>query len=112
MNELDNLLKDALQRREPPPGFAERVMARVPRRPPVFAWWRQMAAIAALLVVTVSSAMYERHREMERRRAEQASQQLIFALRLTAAKLERVKFRVARSSAVVKVERDEVKGNL
>jgi len=112
MNELDDLLRDALQRREPPLGFAERVMARVPRRPPVFVWWRQMAAIAALLVVTVSSAMYERHREMERRRAEQASHELMLALRLTAAKLEHVKYRVARSSVVVKVERDEVKGNL
>ena len=112
MNELDDLLRDALQRREPPPGFAERVMARVPRRPPVFVWWRQMAAIAALLVVTVSSAMYERHREMERRRAEQAGQELIFALRFTAARLEHVKYRVARSSAALKVERDEVKGNL
>jgi hypothetical protein len=112
MNELDDLLRDALQRREPPPGFAERVMARVPRRPPVFVWWRQMAAIAALLVVTVSSAMYERHREMERRRAEQASHELIFALRFTAARLEHVRYRVEKSSPVVKVERDEVKGNL
>ena len=112
MNDLEDLLRDALERREPPPGFAERVMARVPRRPPVFAWWRQMAAIAALLVVTVSSAMYERHREVERRRAVEASHELIFALRLTAAKLDRVQYRVARSSAVVKVERDEVKGNL
>jgi len=112
MNELEDLLRDALQRREPPPGFAERVMARVPRRRPVFVWWRQMAAIAALLAVTVSSAMYERHREVQRQRAEAASRQLIYALRLTAARLERVQYRVAKSSAVVKVDRDEGKGNL
>jgi len=112
MNEIEDRLRNALQRREPPPGFAERVMARLPRRRPVFVWWRQMAAIAALLVVTVSSAMYERHREMEHRRAEQASRELMVALRLTASKLEHVKYRVARSSVVVKVEPDEVKGDL
>jgi hypothetical protein len=49
---------------------------------------------------------------MEHRRAEQASHELIFALRFTAARIEHVKYRVIRSSPVMRVERDEVKGNL
>jgi hypothetical protein len=114
MNELEDRLREALQRREPPPGFAERVIARVPRRrAPVWTRWRSVAAIAAVLVVAFSALLFEWHRQVERaNRAEAANRQLMSALRLAVSKIERVENRVANSSVVVKVGRDHVKGEL
>ena len=114
MNDFEDRLRGALQRTDPPAGFAERVMARVPqRRAPVWTRWRSVVAIAALLLVMFSTALFEYHRQVERaRRAEAANRQLIYALRLMAEKIERVQHRVQNSSAVMKVDRDEVKGEL
>jgi hypothetical protein len=114
MNEFEDRLRDALQRTEPPPGFAERVIARVPpRRVPVWTGWRSLAAIAALLLVMFSALLFEWRRQVERaERAEAANRQLMYALRLAAEKIERVQQRVQNSSAVVKVDRDDVKGEL
>jgi Flp pilus assembly protein TadB len=115
MNDFEDQLREALQRREPPAGFAERVIARVPqRRATVWTMhWRSMAAIAALLVVTFSAGLFEWHRQVERaERAEAANRQLMYALRLMARKIERVQNRLENSSAVVKVDRDQVKGDL
>jgi hypothetical protein len=114
MNEFEDRLREALQRREPPSGFAERVIARVPpRRAPVWTRWRSLAAIAAVLLVMFSALLFERYRQVERaERAEAANRQLMFALRLAVEKIERVQHRVQNSSAVVKVDRDEVKGEL
>jgi len=114
MNEFEDRLREALQRREPPSGFAERVIARVPpRRAPVWTRWRPLVAIAAVLLVMFSAALFEWHRQMERAdRAEAANRQLMYALRLAAEKIERVQQRVQNSSAVVKVDRDDVKGTL
>ncbi len=110
MNDFEDRLREALQRREPPAGFAERVIAQVPsRRAPVWTRWRPMAAIAAGLVLMFSALLYERHRAEQ---AEAANRQLMYALRLAAKKIERVQHRVQNSSAVVKVERGEVKGDL
>lgn len=110
MNDFEDRLREALQRREPPSGFAERVIARVPaRRAPVWTRWRSMAAIAAVLLVMFSALLYERHRA---ERAEAANRQLMYALRLAAEKIQRVQNRVQNSSAVMKVDRDEVKGEL
>jgi hypothetical protein len=110
MNELEDLLREALERREPPAGFAERVIARVPqRRTTLWTWWRPMVAIAALLLVMFSALAYERHRAD---RAEAANRQLMYALHLAAEKLERVQHRVQNSSTVIKVDRDDVKGEL
>jgi type II secretory pathway component PulL len=110
MNDIENRLREALQRTEPPAGFAERVIAQVPsRHPPLWTRWRSVAAIAAVLLVMFSALLYERHRAQ---RAEAANRQLMFALRLAAEKIERVQHRVQNSSAVMKVDRDEVKGSL
>jgi hypothetical protein len=115
MNEFEDQLREALQRREPPEGFAERVIARVPqRRATVWTMhWRSIAAIAAVLVVTFSAGLFEWHRQVERaERAEAANRQLMYALRLAAEKLDHVQHRVQNSSAVIKVDRDQVKGDL
>jgi type II secretory pathway component PulL len=110
MNEFEDRLRQALQRREPPSGFAERVVARVPpRHAPVWTRWRSVAAIAAVLLVMFSALLYEHHRAQ---RAEAANRQLMFALRLAAEKIDRVQHRVQNSSPVMTVDRDEVKGSL
>ena len=57
----------------------------------------------------VPALLYERHRA---ERAEAANRQLMFALRLAAEKIQRVQNRIQNSSAVMKVDRDEVKGTL
>ena len=115
MNDFEDLLREELRRREPPAGFAERVMARVPQRRASFwtAYWRPLTAIAAVLVVAFSLGVFAYQRQVERaQKAEAANRQLMFALKLAAEKIQRVQQRVQNSSATVKVDREEVKGEL
>ncbi|HET7099704.1 MAG TPA: hypothetical protein VFJ52_01025 [Terriglobia bacterium] len=95
MKPLDDELRNLLRPKEPPEGFAERVMARLdtapPRQtparrlsaifqPPVLRW----AAVAAVVcVVAFASIVRYRHQQRMRAQAERASQQAIFALRIT-----------------------------
>jgi len=115
-NEFEDQLREALQRREPAAGFAERVIARVPQRRPgpfLVMRWRSAMAIAAVLLVMFSAGLFEWHRQAERaRKAEEANRQLMFALRLAAEKIQRVQNRIEKSSTAIKVDRDEVKGAL
>jgi len=74
---LDEELKLALQRKQPPPGFRERVLSatRRPRRT-----WRPLAAAALLtLVVGGTTARYIE----QRREGERAKEQVLLALRIT-----------------------------
>ena len=114
MNDFEDRLREALQRREPPAGFVERVIAQVPsRRAHLWTRWRPMAAIAAVLLVAFSAGLFEYRRQVERaNQAEAANRQLMYALRLMARKIERVQNRVMNSSTVVKVDREDVKGDL
>ena len=107
---LEQRLKRALERDEPPEGFAERVMARVEQRrdregahrPALvplwpFAWlfrpaWR-MALVGALACMMLLSAgvAYREHQlrlkaEQERLKAEQARAELMLALEITRSK--------------------------
>jgi hypothetical protein len=79
---MDNELKAALRRKEPPPGFTERVLAElrggqallpVPRRR-----WRAVAAAALLLAIAGGG---------EAVRIVRAKQQMLAALHITGAKL-------------------------
>jgi len=127
MKPLDDELRNALKRREPPPGFTGRVMARVeqlaeerartaakPVRSPrgasfvsspwsPWTWFGRkvslsfgaVAAMAALVLLAVGVALWQQHRiERERRQGEAARAQLIEALRVTSAKLNRVRTKV------------------
>ncbi|MDX2149355.1 MAG: hypothetical protein SFV54_01375 [Bryobacteraceae bacterium] len=89
---LENELRAALRREDPPEGFAERVLARThgagyrperrARRLPVWS----MAAAAACLTMTIGIGEYRERRE-ERARGEAAKQELLEAMRITRAKL-------------------------
>ncbi|MCC6587446.1 MAG: hypothetical protein IT168_12190 [Bryobacterales bacterium] len=87
MNEFDGLLKSTFRRREPPPGFADRVLSRLPspapRRSAPQHWPRLLALAASLVVVTVGSVEAYRYRQGQR-----AKQQLMLALEITAEKLD------------------------
>jgi hypothetical protein len=95
MSPLDDELRKLLRPKEPPEGFADRVMARIEKSParvtigqrvsaffrrPVLRW----AAVTAVMcvVVVASIARYEQQQRM-RVQAEQASEQAIVALRIT-----------------------------
>jgi hypothetical protein len=100
-------LRSALQRVNPAPGFADRVVARVkkeqrggasglwermmqPFRLPVF----RVATSAALCVAVVFG--YIEHQRNERERGEAAKQQLMLAMRVTGAKLQKTQKMVNR----------------
>lgn len=91
MSDLEKQLRDSLARRQPPPDFAGRVMARLPveRRPPA-PWMRWAGALAALLAVTVGGLEYRDYRQGER-----AKEQLVLALEIAAEKLALVERKVA-----------------
>ncbi len=98
MNRLEEELKKALQRIEPPAGFAERVLAQAAterrqekgRSRSWFSWLGttglRWATACALCIVLAASGLMYRHEE--RKRGEQAKEQLMLALRITSSKLQ------------------------
>jgi hypothetical protein len=101
MENLDNQLKRALTRKDPPPDFTAKVMARIHDRKaePEPAWWflllhGQRAALAAgmagLMVIAGAGAAYHQHQVEQQRRAETARDQLVLALRITSVQLNRI----------------------
>jgi hypothetical protein len=101
-SKLERELKKALEPAEPPDGFAERVMARVAageREKGVggdSSWWKGLfesrglrwALTGALCVSIAAGGIFYRHEQDRRAAGEQAKEQLMMALRLTASKLQ------------------------
>jgi hypothetical protein len=98
MKPLDDELENLLKRKEPPEGFAERVLVRLETAPPqrnliqrIAGLWRQpmlrwIAVTAACLLVVAGIARYQ-HQQREHAKAEQASRQAILALGIASAEL-------------------------
>ena len=91
MSDIERELREAFQRREPPPGFADRVMARIPHQmpqPKPRPIWRRewMAVAAAACVAVVGGGAYEQHRRQVE--GERAKQELIYALTVATQSLE------------------------
>ena len=95
MSPLEDKLRKLLRRKEPPEGFAERVIARLETAParvtisrrisaffrrPVLRWAAVAAVVCVVAVATI--VRYQRQQRM-RAQAEQASQQAVVALRIT-----------------------------
>ncbi len=107
MSWMDEELREALKRRSPSEGFADRVMERVERggavaevprrfapRPSAHSWWRMTAIAASVaLLLGIGTMRYEKQRR-EREQAEIAKDQLFTALRLTAGKLQIARARI------------------
>jgi hypothetical protein len=105
MNRLEDELRNAMRREEPPEGFAERVLARVSAKKQslwaaVFAsrGLRWALAGAMCLVLAVSGIEYKQAKD-ERARGEAAKDQLMLALRITADKLQLAQEKVQEHAA-------------
>lgn len=106
MNYSDKELKSALRRREPPEGFAERVLARVatervqstPQKEFWLAFFTQplvrWASVAALGGALIAGGIHYRNVQRERAEGEAAKQQLMLALRIAGSKLQLAKAKV------------------
>ena len=90
MSRLDDELKIALRRADPPPGFAARVLAQAESRRSRMRWWT--GAIAAALLLA-GGLEFERERRI-RAEGEQAKQQVLLALRITGSKLQFIKEKI------------------
>jgi hypothetical protein len=97
MTRFEEQLKQALKREEPPAGFAERVMAKIPERKPgwksffsfsfQFPYGRLAMAGALALVLAVSVAIHTRQEMQEKLEGERARTQVMTALRIASTKL-------------------------
>ena len=93
MNDLEDQLRRALVRQEPPAGFADRVMESIPvgRR----GWQRHwMAVAAAACIAVVGGASWEQHQR--RVAGEKAKEELIYALTVASESLQTTKQIVTR----------------
>ena len=123
MKPIEDELRRALRRIDPPAAFTNRVMARVKEQSAVrsgFDWLRPFrmrfgsrdrrsgawlkpalgfaAAIAVLLVVVSAVAWHQRQVREEQRQGELARAQVMQALRITSVKLHRVRTRVRKAT--------------
>jgi hypothetical protein len=89
MNRFERELKESLKRREPPPGFAERILAHTfATEKPGFTGWQRLAVAALVLLMVGGVALVrEQRRQAE---SERSKQQLMVALRITGSKLRSV----------------------
>lgn len=85
--DLEQELKQALRRKEPATGFAERVIGRAQGQQPAKRGWGRAAAIPLALAASLVVGSFSAYKYAEQRRAEDAKQQLMLALRITARSL-------------------------
>jgi len=106
MSNLEDQLRAALRREEPPADLADRVLARL-NRPPVPSWRSRLAvllhppriqwvAIALMVSILLPTATVQYRREQEK--GERAKQQLLFAMRVAGGRLHQAQKRVLESS--------------
>lgn len=96
MTDFEDQLRRALERKEPSPGFAARVVARAThKKPSPWANWGAWtaAAVAASLGV-VGLGLEIEHRQRVREQGEAARAQLIQAMEITSHKLQKIQKKV------------------
>lgn len=107
MSYLEDDLKMALQRTEPPGDFVDRVLARVNQPPPPEpTWWERLtvllrpprlqwvaASVILSVIIPVAGIEYRREQRM-RAEGEKAKEQLMFAVRVAGSRLHRVQQKV------------------
>jgi len=85
MDWLEQELKEALARKDPPPDFAERVVRRAERpQRPVYQFPRWLAAAAAVIVLAGAGLGYRQYR------GEQAKEQLLRAFAIASVKVNHI----------------------
>ena len=111
MNQIAEMLKNALRRQDAPPDFSEQVLARVAEHnsipkvrhdtswsiftQPLVRW----SAITATAVSMVIGGMHYRNARRERAKGEAAKQQLMLALRIAGSKLQLARAKVNEINA-------------
>ena len=107
MNEIDDHLRRALRRVDPPDGFADRVRERAAlqtsARPPLVRLGRERAAarrvrwaVAAMLAAAVGGGVWYRAEERQRQAGDEARRQVLLSLRIAGSKLRAVELQVNR----------------
>ena len=99
MDQLEDDLKQVLQqqRMDPPPGFEQRVLARLSGKAPVARPFTAWAVAAAFVFASFAGvAIYQQQKQ--ERRALEARDQLLLALRVTGQKLDVVRSRINHNS--------------
>jgi hypothetical protein len=94
-DEFEKELREHLQARSAPAGFADRVMARVSAQRPRPLWqplWR-WATVTAVLAVTIFGGV--EHDRRQRIAGERAREQVLLALRITGTTLHQVQDKVS-----------------
>lgn len=98
MNPIDDQLRRALRRVEPPPGFVERTLARAAAERPAARrggrWMPAFAAVAASLALVVGGLQYQQYR-----RGQEAKEQLLLALQITGTQLSEVQSKLSTNRA-------------
>jgi hypothetical protein len=99
MSRLENKLREALKREEPPSGFTERVLARTHETKKnawtgIFAWprFRWGSAGALCLMLVLLSIAYRQREEIAR--GEAAKEQLMLALRIAGDQMQLVQSKI------------------
>lgn len=107
MNDIDNQLREALRRCNPPAGFADRVLARVAAQAAHPVWplgrfplgwptlrWVAVPTLAAMLMAGLGYHVHELRKEEVEARV--ARQQVLLALRIAGSKLKLAKQKVKK----------------
>jgi hypothetical protein len=95
MDDFEKELSESLTRRPAPPGLKGRILAERARRAAAehdgrHVMWMRLAASMALAAVLAGGAGWQWQRVEERRRGEEARQQVMTALGITAKALDKV----------------------
>jgi len=102
MTHLDDELRRAFARVDPPRGFPARVRARVAASAPVApnrrettgAWTKAGWAMAATLAIAVGSGVWFRAQEQRRAQGEEAKRQVLLSLNIASSKLRAIETKV------------------
>ena len=97
MDDFEQLLKQAMARKEPPAWFEAKVVAAAERQPRQrWQFWRlRWAAAAFASLLLVSGVVWQHEREgRERAAGERAKAQLELALKITSQKLQHIEQRL------------------